>query len=182
MTDGRDRRAGRPLARPDRGVRRHPARVHPVRSRGRGLVRGGRPSRTRRSTPPFAPPWPAPESIGLRLALKLAESRRVIASLDRPVTVTLLNPVYKETGRMQRRSEHPHGEDSLRTKVEALRRARGAQPRLPRSPGRDRRRVPRRLRASWPQRSSPSTGRPSSTGSCSWATRSIGPIPIFRRV
>ncbi len=63
---------------------------------------------------------PAQETIGLRVALKLAESRRVIASLDRPLTVTLLNPVYKESGRMQRRSEHPHGEDSLRTKVAVL--------------------------------------------------------------
>ena len=64
---------------------------------------------------------PAEETIGLRVALKLAESRRVIAALDRPLTVTLLNPVYKESGRMRRRSEHPHGEDSLRTKVEVLR-------------------------------------------------------------
>ena len=64
---------------------------------------------------------PAEETIGLRVALKLAESRRVIASLDRPLTVTLLNPVYKETGRMQPRSEHPHGEDSLRTKIGVLR-------------------------------------------------------------
>lgn len=59
-------------------------------------------------------------SIGLRTAVKIAESRRVIEALEAPVTVTLLNPVYKETGRMRRRSEHPHGEDSLRTKVEAL--------------------------------------------------------------
>ncbi len=63
----------------------------------------------------------AEQTIGLRVALKLAESRRVIESLDRPLTVTLLNPVYKEVGRMQPRSEHPHGEDSLRTKIEVLR-------------------------------------------------------------
>ena len=61
------------------------------------------------------------DAIGLRLALKLAESRRLVSTLQEPVTVTLLNPVYKETGRLQRRSEHPHGEDSLRTKVAALR-------------------------------------------------------------
>lgn len=61
------------------------------------------------------------DAIGLRLALKLAESRRLVSALQEPVTVTLLNPVYKETGRLQRRSEHPHGEDSLRTKVAALR-------------------------------------------------------------
>lgn len=60
-------------------------------------------------------------TTGIRLALKLAESRRLIAALDEMVTVTLLNPVYKETGRMQPRSNHPHGEDSLRTKVRALR-------------------------------------------------------------
>ena len=68
------------------------------------------------------------DSTGLRLALKLAESRRLIAALDSPVTVTLLNPVYKETGRMQRRSEHPHGENSLRTKVDALRELEGLSP------------------------------------------------------
>ena len=64
---------------------------------------------------------PVEETIGLRVALKLAESRRVVASLDQPITLTLLNPVYKETGRMLPRSEHPHGEDSLRTKIEVLR-------------------------------------------------------------
>ena len=67
-------------------------------------------------------------STGIRLALKLAESRRLVAALEEPVTVTLLNPVYKETGRMQRRSEHPHGEDSLRTKVEALTELEGLNP------------------------------------------------------
>ncbi len=60
-------------------------------------------------------------AMGLRLALKVAESRRIIRELETPVTLTLLNPVYKETGRMQSRAEHPHGEDSIRTKIEALR-------------------------------------------------------------
>ena len=69
-------------------------------------------------------------STGLRLALKLAESRRLIAALEAPVTVTLLNPVYKETGRMRRRSEHPHGEDSLRTKVGAFRELEELSPHL----------------------------------------------------
>jgi len=41
------------------------------------------------------------------------------------VTVTLLNPVYKETGRMRPRSEHPHGEDYIRTKVDTLRELEG---------------------------------------------------------
>jgi hypothetical protein len=60
-------------------------------------------------------------AMGLRLALKIAESRRIIRELKTPVTLTLLNPVYKETGRMQPRAEHPHGEDSIRSKIETLR-------------------------------------------------------------
>ncbi len=59
-------------------------------------------------------------AIGLRVALKIVESRSVIRSLDEPVVVTLLNPVYKETGRMQPREQHPHGEDSIRYKAGAL--------------------------------------------------------------
>jgi hypothetical protein len=60
------------------------------------------------------------EAIGFRIALKMAESHRILRELDRPLTITLLNPVYKETGRIQRREEHPHGENSIRCKVEAL--------------------------------------------------------------
>ncbi|MGI9239302.1 MAG: hypothetical protein ACR2RV_00790 [Verrucomicrobiales bacterium] len=59
-------------------------------------------------------------AFGFRIALKLAESRRLISGLDQPVTITLINPVYKETGRIQRRAEHPHGEDSIRCKAEIL--------------------------------------------------------------
>nr|NIP96464.1 glycosyltransferase [Akkermansiaceae bacterium] len=58
--------------------------------------------------------------LGFRIALKIAESRRILAALDRPVTLTLLNPVYKETGRIQRREEHPHGENSIRYKAGVL--------------------------------------------------------------
>ncbi len=59
-------------------------------------------------------------AFGFRIALKLAESRRILSELDRPVTITLINPVYKETGRIQRRTEHPHGEDSIRCKADVL--------------------------------------------------------------
>jgi hypothetical protein len=62
----------------------------------------------------------APDAVGLRIALKIADSREAIRSLSEPATVTLLNPVYKETGRMQPRSLHPHGEDSIRYKAAAL--------------------------------------------------------------
>lgn len=62
----------------------------------------------------------APDAIGLRVALKIIESRSAIRSLSEPVVVTLLNPVYKETGRMQPRDHHPHGEDSIRYKANAL--------------------------------------------------------------
>jgi hypothetical protein len=60
-------------------------------------------------------------TLGFRIALKIAESRRIVRELETPVTITLLNPVYKETGRMQPREDHPHGEDSIRTKVRILR-------------------------------------------------------------
>jgi hypothetical protein len=60
-------------------------------------------------------------AMAFRIALKIAESRRIIRELGAPVTITLLNPVYKETGRMQRREDHPHGEDSIRCKIRALR-------------------------------------------------------------
>ena len=67
--------------------------------------------------------YPAAQSraaIGLRIALKIIESRAAIRSLSEPVVVTLLNPVYKETGRLLPRDRHPHGEDSIRYKAAAL--------------------------------------------------------------
>lgn len=76
------------------------------------------------------PPWLAEldehaaaqsdSAIGFRIALKIIESRAAIRSLSEPVVVTLLNPVYRETGRLQPRDRHPHGEDSLRYKAAAL--------------------------------------------------------------
>ena len=59
-------------------------------------------------------------ALAFRIALKIAESRRIVRGLTAPVTITLLNPVYKETGRMQRREEHPHGEDSIRCKIRSF--------------------------------------------------------------
>lgn len=60
------------------------------------------------------------DALGLRIALKIIESRAAIRSLSEPVVVTLLNPVYRETGRLQPRDRHPHGEDSVRYKAAAL--------------------------------------------------------------
>lgn len=62
----------------------------------------------------------AGKGLGFRLALKIAESHRILREISDPVTITLLNPLYKETSRMQRREEHPHGEDSIRVKMRAL--------------------------------------------------------------
>lgn len=59
-------------------------------------------------------------SIALRTILKFIESERIIEAIKEPVTITLINPVYKEKGRMSRRSEHPHGENSIRMKIETL--------------------------------------------------------------
>jgi len=69
-------------------------------------------------------------ALPFRIALKIAESRRIVRGLTAPVTLTLLNPVYKETGRMQRREEHPHGEDSIRCKIRILRRLEALNPQL----------------------------------------------------
>ena len=63
---------------------------------------------------------PAEQVTGFRVALKIAESHRILRSLDEPLTITLLNPVYKETARMQPRGDHPHGEDLIRFKIRAL--------------------------------------------------------------
>ncbi len=60
-------------------------------------------------------------ALSFRIALKIAESRRIVRELGTPITLTLLNPVYKETGRIQRREDHPHGEDSIRYKIRVLR-------------------------------------------------------------
>ena len=61
------------------------------------------------------------EALSFRTMLKFIESEQVINELKEPVWLTLINPVYKETGRLQRREEHPHGENSLRTKIECIR-------------------------------------------------------------
>ena len=60
------------------------------------------------------------KELGFCLALKIAESHRILHTITEPVTITLLNPVYKETARMKRRQEHPHGEDSIRFKMASL--------------------------------------------------------------
>jgi hypothetical protein len=83
-------------------------------------------------------------ALAFRIALKIAESRRIVRKLGTPVTITLLNPVYKETGRMQRREDHPHGEDSIRYKIRPSR-PRSTQPSVDRSLRRHRRRVPQRV-------------------------------------
>jgi hypothetical protein len=69
-------------------------------------------------------------ALAFRIALKIAESRRIVRELGTPVTITLLNPVYKESGRMQRREEHPHGEDSIRCKIRILRGLEALNPHL----------------------------------------------------
>jgi len=60
------------------------------------------------------------QALAFRTILKFIESEKIILNLKEPVTLTLINPVYKETGRMQRREQHPHGENSLRTKIACL--------------------------------------------------------------
>ncbi|MCP4047255.1 MAG: hypothetical protein GY732_14860, partial [Gammaproteobacteria bacterium] len=59
-------------------------------------------------------------ALALKTMLKFSASEHVIASLEEPVLITLINPVYKERGRMSRREDHPHGENSLRMKLETF--------------------------------------------------------------
>ncbi|MGB5385602.1 MAG: hypothetical protein WBN20_02330 [Eudoraea sp.] len=60
------------------------------------------------------------EALAFRTMLKFIESENIILNLNEQVTLTLINPVYKETGRMQKREQHPHGENSLRTKIACI--------------------------------------------------------------
>ena len=60
------------------------------------------------------------EALAFRIMLKFIESENIILNLNEKVTLTLINPVYKETGRMQKREEHPHGENSLRNKISTI--------------------------------------------------------------
>ena len=62
----------------------------------------------------------ADSTLGFRVALRIAESRRILRNIDEPVTITLINPVYKEITRMQTRADHPHGENSIVFKMSAL--------------------------------------------------------------
>ena len=61
------------------------------------------------------------KAVPFRTMLKFIQSVQAIKELKRPVLLTLINPVYKETGRMQSREKHPHGENSLQTKIECIR-------------------------------------------------------------
>lgn len=68
--------------------------------------------------------------LGFRVALKIAESHRILRALSEPLTITLINPVYKETTRMQTREQHPHGEDSIRFKMRTLQELESLNPNL----------------------------------------------------
>ncbi len=60
----------------------------------------------------------APAAV--RLAAKLARSRRAVAALEPPVHVTVVFAVYREHRRILPRAQHPHGEDFLARKLEQL--------------------------------------------------------------
>ncbi|HTW02534.1 MAG TPA: hypothetical protein VMF87_19675 [Streptosporangiaceae bacterium] len=53
-------------------------------------------------------------------AVAAARSRRRLSELTGPVHLTVVWAMYGETGRMVPRTEHPHGEDFVRTKVRQL--------------------------------------------------------------
>lgn len=56
----------------------------------------------------------------LRLAMKLAQSRRRILALRSELEVSVVFAVYKEHNRLRTRAEHPHGEDFLVRKVDQI--------------------------------------------------------------
>jgi hypothetical protein len=56
----------------------------------------------------------------VQLGVKLARSRRVLASLTEPVHLSVVFAVYGEHNRVRTRDEHPNGEDFLVRKVEQL--------------------------------------------------------------
>ncbi len=60
----------------------------------------------------------APAAV--RLAAKVARSRRLVAALEPPVHVTVVFAVYREHRRILPRAQHPHGEDFLARKLEQL--------------------------------------------------------------
>ncbi len=60
------------------------------------------------------------QAISFRTMLKFIASENAIKDLNEPTLLTLINPVYKETGRMQLREQHPHGENALRSKIECI--------------------------------------------------------------
>ncbi len=60
------------------------------------------------------------KSLTEQLALKLAISKAVLQRHKKPVNVSVVFAIYKETSRMKTRDEHPHGEDFLIRKVEQL--------------------------------------------------------------
>lgn len=53
-------------------------------------------------------------------AAAAARSRRRLQQVDSPLHLSVVWAMYGETGRMARRSEHPHGEDFVRVKVGQL--------------------------------------------------------------
>lgn len=58
--------------------------------------------------------------IFILLALKIAKSKLLAASVKQPLLVSVVFAVYKEHNRIVKNSEHPHGEDFLRKKVMQL--------------------------------------------------------------
>lgn len=59
--------------------------------------------------------------LEFRLAIKLVESRRYLLSLNKPLTIGVVFAMWGEHNRLNVKSvTNPHGEDSLRTKINQL--------------------------------------------------------------
>ncbi len=60
------------------------------------------------------------QSTFLGLTVKLALSKKLISKIKDPLHISVVFAVYKEHQRILKSSEHPHGEDFLRKKVQQM--------------------------------------------------------------
>lgn len=58
--------------------------------------------------------------LSVHLAVKLARSKSIIASIDEPFHTSIVFAVYKEHNRIRKPTEHQHGEDFLFRKISQL--------------------------------------------------------------
>jgi len=68
--------------------------------------------------------------IFILLALKIAKSKILVSKINEPLFVTVVFAVYKEHNRIKKSSEHEHGEDFLRRKINQMEWLFGTNPKI----------------------------------------------------